>query len=426
MESQLLQLLPFLHDRNPQVRQLALENLLGHTATDSSYRSIFFADRKGGGGLQSQKDIELVRDLKLLCRDHLAIAHDAFRALINLSDSPEWANPLSETSFLVFLVSYILHPPSVLADLAAMLLSNITAQQSTCAKLLTLKIPVILDESLKICFYPTQSRSGTSPPPSLPPNKEVMEVLALPLLLDAFVTSAKIRAPGGDQAAIRKGELNFLSSVFANMSVTPSGRLFFLTPRSTDALTLNTHSANAEYPLSRLVPFTEHPDTIRRGGIVTVIKNCAFHAPAHRALLSSEDEEVAIPPSELYAPGINLLPAILLPLAGPEEFDIEDQEKLPPVLQFLPSTKTREPDSVLRLTHIEALLLLCTTRWGREFLRENGAYEIVRTMHETEQIDKISEHIERLVNLLMRDEGNDTEDNTVEENVSEDERIEEV
>jgi hypothetical protein len=37
-----------------------------------------------------------------------AIAHDAFRSLVNLSDSPIWVTPLSEESFLVFLVSYIL------------------------------------------------------------------------------------------------------------------------------------------------------------------------------------------------------------------------------------------------------------------------------------------------------------------------------
>ena len=35
-------------------------------------------------------------------------AHDAFRALINLSDCPLMLGPLSEPSFLNFLVSYIL------------------------------------------------------------------------------------------------------------------------------------------------------------------------------------------------------------------------------------------------------------------------------------------------------------------------------
>lgn len=68
----------------------------------------------------------------------------------------------------------------------------------------------------------------------------------------------------------------------------------------------------------------------------------------------------------------------------------QDQERLPPALQFLPPTKTREPDYILRLTHIETLLLLCTTRWGRDFLRTNGVYEIVRATHENETVDKVS------------------------------------
>lgn len=36
------------------------------------------------------------------------IAHDAFRALVNLSDSPLLVSPLSDTPFLHFIVSYII------------------------------------------------------------------------------------------------------------------------------------------------------------------------------------------------------------------------------------------------------------------------------------------------------------------------------
>lgn len=68
----------------------------------------------------------------------------------------------------------------------------------------------------------------------------------------------------------------------------------------------------------------------------------------------------------------------------------QDQELLPPALQFLPSTKTREPDHVLRLTHVETLLLLCATHWGREHLRHNGVYQIVRALHENEQVDQVN------------------------------------
>jgi hypothetical protein len=61
MEAQLKELLDFLHDRNPNVRQIALSNLLGHTAKESPYRNLFY-----GTGLSESTAI---RDLKLLCRD---------------------------------------------------------------------------------------------------------------------------------------------------------------------------------------------------------------------------------------------------------------------------------------------------------------------------------------------------------------------
>lgn len=52
---------------------------------------------------------------------------------------------------------------------------------------------------------------------------------------------------------------------------------------------------------------------------------------------------------------IDLLPRLLLPLAGPEEFDDEDNEKLPLDLQYLPDNKERESDPNLRLALIQAL-----------------------------------------------------------------------
>lgn len=52
-------------------------------------------------------------------------------------------------------------------------------------------------------------------------------------------------------------------------------------------------------------------------------RHCAFHVPAHKALLVSDAEAVSISPSRVDAPGMNALPYILLPLAGPEELDLE-------------------------------------------------------------------------------------------------------
>lgn len=67
----------------------------------------------------------------------------------------------------------------------------------------------------------------------------------------------------------------------------------------------------------------------------------------------------------------------------------QDIDKLPAALQLLPPTKKRESDSVIRLTLVETLLLLCSTRWGRDFQRENGVYEIIRATHENETDDKV-------------------------------------
>ena len=53
---------------------------------------------------------------------------------------------------------------------------------------------------------------------------------------------------------------------------------------------------------------------------------------------------------------VDLLPALLLPLAGPEQFDDDEEEKLPMELQFLPDDKQREEDPVIRKMLIEALI----------------------------------------------------------------------
>ncbi|EJD07430.1 DUF383-domain-containing protein [Fomitiporia mediterranea MF3/22] len=339
---QLVQLLQFLHDKNPQVRQIALANLVGHTTKGSLNRNIFFAGL-GAGGLSKDNENDCIRDLKLLCRDQLV----------------------------------------------------------TCSTLLSLKIPVIPLPIGSPPYYPTQSRSGTSPSPSPYPSGDSKDVQALPLLVQAFSQSGTSSAP--TEQRIRKADLHFLSSVFANLSMASSGRSFFLTPRPTNVLASET-VGELEYPLLQLIAFTEHADTIRRGGVASTIKNCAFYIPAHKAMLYPETEAVAVPPSNVEAPGMNILPYILLPLAGPEEFDFEDQEKLPAALQLLPDTKKREQDAVLRRTHVETLILFCTTRSGRDYLRNNGVYEVVRTLHLVEQNEIVRENIERLVNLLKGDE----------------------
>ena len=60
----------------------------------------------------------------------------------------------------------------------------------------------------------------------------------------------------------------------------------------------------------------------------------------------------------LFEPEIDLLSRLLLPLAGPEEFDSDEMDKLPEDLQYLPPDKTREPDADIRIMLIETILMV--------------------------------------------------------------------
>ncbi|EDR05583.1 uncharacterized protein LACBIDRAFT_302899 [Laccaria bicolor S238N-H82] len=151
-------------------------------------------------------------------------------------------------------------------------------------------------------------------------------------------------------------------------SVSPTGRNFFLSPQPTNVFK---PEVNLEYALAKLVPFTEHKNIIRRGGVASTIKDCSFHAAGQKAILSPESALVSVTPSKLQSRGIDALPYLLL--SDPKNSNSTfDQEKLLEPLQFLPPTKTRKSDSTIRLTPVETLHLLCHTRWGRDYLRQHG------------------------------------------------------
>lgn len=79
-------------------------------------------------------------------------------------------------------------------------------------------------------------------------------------------------------------------------------------------------------------------------------------------------------------------------------------EGLPDELLFLEPTKKRESDSMLRLIIVETLVLLTSTRFGRDYMRQKQVYSVVRKLHLDEKDDRVAEVIERIVNMLMRDE----------------------
>jgi len=142
----------------------------------------------------------------------------------------------------------------------------------------------------------------------------------------------------------------------------------------------------------RLLPFTTYEASrVRRGGAVGALRNLCFDGDRHAWLLGDE---------------VDVLPRLLLPLAGPtpEALDAEDVEKLPLDLQYLDEDKKVEEDPDLRRMLLEAVLQLCATRAGRESIRARGAYFVVRELHKDEQDRAVRLAAENLADLLIKKE----------------------
>lgn len=348
---------------------------------------------------------------------------------------------------------------SLLADLACMLLSNLTKFEPVCARLLNLEVedrpfysflsPLDLQLSLSGMDadpndpdYEERKRITAEATERLSKSVRVTEAVKMPALiklLRAFEEGASVESSSASASNMReriadtkrdvderpvdvnaqgrpevrrKSNCNFLASVFANVTVLPRGREFFVQPIVDGDKT----SADA-YPVGRIMVYTEHANLIRRGGVISALKNILFIKHAHKMLLAPAPEMKGY---EDHTAPVDVLPYVLMPLIDGKELskvDLEDQEDLPTVCQLVPEDKPREPDTALRMMLIECLLLLCTSLYGRESLRRRGVYIVVREAHLAEhneevrsgRLTQITEAIARLVNLLKREESEATQ-----------------
>ncbi|XP_068035512.1 protein HGH1 homolog isoform X2 [Anomalospiza imberbis] len=80
-----------------------------------------------------------------------------------------------------------------------------------------------------------------------------------------------------------------------------------------------------------------------RRGALGALRNCCFQHENHERLLSPE---------------VDVLPFLLLPLAGPEELPEEEMEQLPVDLQYLPPEHRREEEPDIRKMLLETLMLV--------------------------------------------------------------------
>ncbi len=205
------------------------------------------------------------------------------------------------------------------------------------------------------------------------PKELATNNLAIDQLLDLFVK-------GADGTYNKEANYDYLSYLFADLAKHSEGREYFLTRQAYDGVV----------PLTKLIVFTEHKSDIRRKGVANTIKNVAFEIDHHSEFLSENE--------------INILPYLLLPITGNEEYSESDSENMLADLQLLPQDKRRDSDPKIIQTHIETLMLLTTTRKGRDRLREVKVYPLVRETHLRVEDEGVREACELLVQVLMRDE----------------------
>lgn len=173
-----------------------------------------------------------------------------------------------------------------------------------------------------------------------------------------------------------KATLDFIGPLLSNLSQLPEAREEILD--------------RDRCVVQRLLPFTQFEGSVtRRGGVIGTLRNLCFNHKHHEWLLSED---------------VDILPFLLLPLAGPEELSDEENEGLPLDLQYLPEDKRRESDPDLRKMLLETLLLLCATSGGRCSLKSKQVYPLMREFHRWEENDEVKNAAEKLIQVLIGDE----------------------
>lgn len=230
------------------------------------------------------------------------------KALINISGNEACAQILSKKSeFIKRLAQKCANPSFILADLACMLLNN-------------------LSKSARVCEVLMHREGSTGD-------------ALLVKLVDAF---SNLKNP--------KASLDFLGPVIANVALLKSGREILM-------------DAEISYPLSKILAFTEHDSVIRRGGAISAIKNCCMSVDKHD-IIYQESKMNAIPfillplagPEELDEEDMDGMP---LELQYLEDSKIREQDaylRLQLLESLIALSTTREGREYLRSVKVYPII----------------------------------------------------------------------
>lgn len=348
MPSELEELVGFLHDPSLNVREIALENLVQFSPGGANNQQAIF----------KYDNSRAIADLKAMTKEKKGkTVNEALTILVNLCDDSHFRKLIvNDKEFVKYVIEQLPNPVNINGELMCILLSNLAKD----------------DEILYIFDLKVDMK-----------QKDVFKSdMAMDCLMDLFVK-------GSNREINKYAVYDYLSYFFADLSRFKQGRDYFVQEQEYDHV----------IPLTKLLVFTEKYDAkIRREGVASTIKNSLFDIAKHATFL---DEK------------INLLLYVLSPIALPENKGLTDDEifELPDELQLLDDNKKYEHLSEIIAVHLESILLLCSTRKGRDYLREKSVYPVVRELHKVSKDEKVTEMCDRLVQMLMRDEGDQKPDN---------------
>lgn len=182
-----------------------------------------------------------------------------------------------------------------------------------------------------------------------------------------------------------------MAGVLMNLTQVELGRRFLLKLHTTSSSNNNNTTTTTSSMLQTLLPQLQSPNTTRRCGIAGMCRN----------LCMAEPDSV-----DWLLHTVDITTHLLLPLAGPEELDVDEKQGLDPALWlWVGPDKEREPNGTTRLYLVEAVLaLLKTSRAARHVLRLKRVYVILKYADMVEEDERVSEQIYECVNYLRGDE----------------------
>jgi hypothetical protein len=336
-------LVGFLSHPRPELRKSASSLLINMTASDAGIYQL----------LQLRK-FDVVQALCRVVSDMRPIAEDAIKALINLTASnPAACERTLRFDLLNRVMAQVEDDDWRLTDYSMMLLANVTTTPEGAKALL--------------------GYDGKSSDVMLALREKKIRTLTSKFL-DGEPEPEGVDADTGD--AKWDDDYQFVANILANISQLEQGRDFLLKRRGDTTLA------------AALLPQLRSPNVVRRRGIASMVRNLCFDTDNHFYLYDQLD----IPSKMMYL------------LAGPESLDADDKLGMHPSVYRLGDKKKREHDRHVRQYAVDSLLLLCTTRSGRNDLRRKKVYPIVRNAHLVEPDEEIGDQIYKLVDFLIRDE----------------------